>query len=236
MEKPAINLMSPGTYIIREGKASEEREEKSIKIDGTLTAPRDFLVGKISGIEQIQTHLLIYKNLGKLELHIKDTNPFTEHVITGTLKRDTGLDSFKLNSDKRWSVQEFLKFVRERKYYFTDKDQHTRMIESLRKWEAQIQTILKEHQDTQGNTLMLIEKKVSGVEMINKFKLTIPIFQGYQKETFVVEIGLDVTSASVQFYLLSDEFFELETERRESIIDYELSMYDTFTFSKVIVS
>lgn len=236
METPQINLNGPGEYTlnIRQGTAKEERAPKSIRIDGTLTAPFAFAYGK--RLENAQCHLRIYKDIGKLELHIQDTDPFTEHVIIGSLKRDSVLASFELNSDRRWTVQEFLKFIRERKYYFPDKDQHTKMIDSLRKWEAQIQTILKEHHDTQGNSLMLIEKKVSGVEMFNKFKLSIPIFQGYQKETFTVEIGLDVTSASVKFYLISDELFELETERREKIIDAEVKQFEEYTFSKVIVS
>lgn len=232
--KMPVNYNGPGEYVIRKGQAEDVKHEKSINIVGTLTAPSSFLKGK--RVEDVQCHLLIKKDVGSLELHIQDTNPHTEHVITGSLKRDSTLADFHLNSEKRWSVQEFLKFIRERKFYFTDKDQHVKMIESLRKWEAEISIILKEHQDTQGNSLMMLEKKVSGVKFVDRFKLTIPLFQGYPKETFLVEIGLDPSSAAVKFYLISDELLELEVGKREAILETELKEFDSHTFSKVIVS
>ena len=237
METPAKNptiFNGPGEYIIRKGDADIIKHQKSITISGTLGAPSAFLRGK--RVEDITCHLRIQKDRGILELHIQDTDPHTEHVITGSLKRDSVLESFQLNTEKRWTVREFLKFIRERKFYFSDPAHHFKMIESLRKWEGEIQTILKEHQDTQGNSLTMLEKKVTGVKFVDNFNLTIPIFQGYPKETFTVEIGLDPTSTAVNIFLISDQLFELEANKREAILEKELKEFDDHLFSKVVIS
>lgn len=51
------------------------------------------------------------KPLGEITLYVQDTDPYTTHTIKGELKQDSMLKSFQVNSEKRWDVKEFLKFV-----------------------------------------------------------------------------------------------------------------------------
>ncbi len=229
-----LRNFQPGEYVFRNDPPREFLHPPSIEIEGTLGAPKQFLDGK--RYEDITTHLRIYKDLGKLILIIQDNDPYTTHVIEGSLKRDTVLEQFKINTEKRWNTQEFLKFIRMNRYFFADKGQHTKMVESLMKWTAKIETVLKEHQNNNGNSLFELEKKVSGVELVNKFDLEIALFQGYPKERFTVEIGLDPKSNQVDLFLLSDQLVELEIGKREAIIEAEISKFSDRTFSKVVVS
>jgi hypothetical protein len=72
--------------------------------------------------------------------------------------------------------------------------------------------------------------------LITKFDLLIPIFQGYSKMKFTVEIGLDPKNTTVQLYLISDELIELEIGQREKLIEDELKKFDYFKCSKVVLS
>jgi len=223
----------------REGDAIHPRElaPPSIKIKGTLSSPFNFLCGKPTLAKEIESiHLLINNEKGQLDLIIKDQDPFTSHQITGTLEKYAGLSLFKINTDSRWNVRDFKKFLRTVKVYFADRSEVESLIESLNKWEATIETVIKQHNDNSGNSLTMLEQKVNGVQLKRKFDLLIPIYKGYQKIKFTVEIGLDPKNTGVDIYLISDELFEQEILQRETIIADELSKFDPYKFSKVVIS
>lgn len=220
---------------IRKGDALPPKAPQSISIDGTLGAPAQFLAGR-GKIDEQNAHLRIYKDLGKLELFIQDTDPHTTHKITGSLKRDSILNGFAINSDKRWAVADFLKFIRTMRFYFPDKEQHASLIQSLQTWSVGITRVIQEHNDNTGNSKYLLETKIRDVKLLTKFKIELPIFQGFAKHVFTVEIGLDPKAVTVDLYLISDELIELEIGVRESTIEAELKNFDQNTFAKVIVS
>lgn len=220
---------------IREGQALEAKANKSIAIDGTLQAPAQFIKGR-GTIDQEHSHIRIFKDAGRIELYLQDTDPHTTHKITGSLKRDSILNGFSINTDKRWAVADFLKFVRTMRFYFPEKSQHEQLIDSLQKWSVQIQRVIKEHNDNSGNSNFQLETKVRDVKLLTKFKIEVPIFQGYPKHTFTVEIGLDPKAVSVDLYLISDELIELEIGVREKTLEDELKNFDQYTFAKVVVS
>jgi hypothetical protein len=224
-------------FILRKGDALPAKADKSINIDGTLGAPLQFLTGKGDVFPTKMIHLQIYHDKGKLVLRMGDFDPYTEHVITGSLKRDSVLNSFEINSEKRWSIQEFLKFIKTMRYYFADRAQHAALVESIQKWSVKVERVIVEHNDNKGNSNFQLETKVQAVEgLISKFDLNIPIFQGYSKYKFTVEIGLDPKNTAVQIYLISDELIELEIGVREKLIAEEVAKFDSFAFSKVVVS
>lgn len=235
-----LNISDPtGEFkelIFRVGEAIPAKTPRSIIIDGTLSAPFQFLEGKKGVFEDKDIHLQIFKDKGKLVLHLRDTDPYTEHVITGALRRDSVLEQFKINTDYRWRVSELVKFIKTMRYYFSSADEHKKLLDNLQKWSAKIETVIKEHNDQSGNSLLMLEKKVNDVDLNRTFNVELPIFQGYDKKKFKVEIGLDPKNTSVELYLISDELIELEIGFREKLIAEEISKFDSSTFSKVIIS
>lgn len=115
------------------------------------------------------------------------------------------------------------------------KDAHNSLIESLQTWNAKIVTILQEHNDQTGNSLMHLERKVEEVKLKRTFNLNIPIFKGYPKVSFDVEIGLDPKSNAVDLYLISDELIELEHTQREKCLAEEITKMD-IAFSKIEIA
>lgn len=224
-----------GEITVRKGEALPAKADKSIEISGTLGAPFQFLSGR-GTIDQEKAHLKIFKDEGKLTLVLQDTDPHTTHTVTGSLKKDSVLQQFKINTDHRWTNADFLKFVKTMRYYFSDKNEHQALVESLQKWTVGINRVIEEHNNNTGNSKFLYETKIQGVPLKNKFTVELPLFQGYAKQKFTVEVGLDPKAVQVDLFLISDELLELEIGQREKIIEEELKNFEQHTFSKVVVS
>lgn len=226
---------TPGEYVIRKGDALEAKAPKAINLVGVLAAPAQFLAGKT--IDDKQAHLKIFNYEGKLELVIQDTDPYTTHTIVGSLTKDQILQQFKINSDTRWSVAEFLKFIKTMRFYFADRPAHDALIQSIQKWSVKVERVIVEHNDNKGNSNFQLETKVQAVDgLIHKFDLNVPIFQGYPKVKFTVEIGLDPKNTQVMLYLISDDLIELEIGQREGAIKDQLEQLKAYAFSKVVIS
>lgn len=236
-EQTRINITPTGSELtIRYGEAEDILHDKSIVIAGTLKAPFQFLQGR-GTLNQEKTHLLIHGKTGLLKLVVNDTDPHTSHVVEGSITKDSQLQDFQINSTKRWTVRDFLKFIRERRYHFDSKDEHDKLLANLRKWGATVETLVKEHNDNTGNSLFQLETKVQKAEgFVPSFTLNMPTFQGYPKEKFKVEIGLDPKTTGVDLYLISDDLIELEFKVKEKILADELKNFDKYTFSKVVIS
>lgn len=232
--------IKPGAELtLRQGEALHPRElaPPPINLSGTLSAPFNFLVGKPSlAADEENINLTINNQEGQLVLTMKDKDPFSRYVITGKLERFSDLGKFHINTDKRWTIRDFKKFIRTVSIYFADKTKLNEIVESLNKFEASVEVVIKQHNDNSGNSLTMLEQKVNGLQLARKFDLLIPIYKGYQKIKFTVEIGLDPKNTSVDLFLLSDELFEQEILQRETIMNDELAKFDKYKFSKVIVS
>jgi hypothetical protein len=223
--------------VIRKGQALEAKAPKSINLSGTLQAPAQWLEGKLSVLDPVKCHIIIKKDEGSIKLAINDTDAYTTTEITGSLSRDKQLQLFAINTERRWTIQEFLKFIKTMRYYFADKAAHSALVESIQKWSVKIERVIVEHNDNKGNSNFQLETKVQAVDgLIQRFDLSIPLFQGYQKVKFTVEIGLDPKNTAVSIYLFSDELIELEIIQRESILNDELKKFDDFKCAKVVVS
>lgn len=197
-----MKITTPGDYTVRKGEALEAKAPKSIILTGVLEAPAQFLQGKV--IEPLNTHLKIFNHEGKLELVVNDTDPYSTHVIIGSLSSNKTLQGFQINSAKRYSISEFLKFIKTMRFYFADRSAHDALIQSIQKWSVKIEKVIVEHNDQKGNSNFQLETKVQAVEgLVHKFDLNIPIFQGYPKQKFTVEIGLDPKNTEVMLYHLT---------------------------------
>lgn len=236
METLNVKTEQPGEYVFRTGDAEEIQYEKPIKIDGVIDAPAQFLKGKT--IEPLKSHLRIFQQQGRLELYINDTDPNSMHVITGSLTKNADLKEFEINSKTyRWSVSDFLLFIKQNRYFFANKEQHTKLVTNMQAWSAKIETVLIQANDQKGNSNFQIEQKVRAVDgFVDRFELNIPIYQGDVSLKFTVEIGLDPKNTAVQIYLFSDELFELEMTQRATLVKAAIAEMADQTFSKVVVS
>lgn len=236
MDKLNVQINGPGEYTVRHGEAEDIRYAKPILITGTIDVGSQFLKGKENN--PLHTHLRIYKQEGRLELYINDTDPNSMHLIIGQLKLNADLAEFQINSlTHRFSVSDFLRFIKTKRVFFSNKDQHAALIKNMQAWSAKIETVLIQANDQKGNSNFQVEQKVRAVDgFVDKFELNIPIYQGDVALKFTVEIGLDPKNTAVNLYLFSDELFELQVTQREKLINEAIGEYRDYTFSKVHIS
>lgn len=236
-EQTKINIIPQGNeLIIRHGDAEEIVYPKPLAISGTLAAPFQFLQGR-GELDEKKIHLLIDTNNSQIQLVVGDIDPHTTHKITGSLSFNPELRAFEINTAKRWSVRDFIKFCRERKFFFNNPTEHSKLVDGLMKWSANVETLVKEWNDNKGNSLFQLETRVKKADgFIESFMLNIPIFQGYPKVVFKVEIGLDPKHTGVDLFLISDELMTLIYQERERIITDEVKKFEKYSFSKVVIS
>lgn len=233
--KFSLSMAQPGVYSLLQGSAPPHKVKKSIELSGVLAAPNQFLVGR-GEQDDTKCHLLIDNDAGKLVLVIDDTDPDTTHKITGKLTPDSNLAKFQINGDKRWGIREFTKFCRIMRYYFADESECNRLIGELQKFEGTVTKIIKDHNDSSGDSLMHLETKVEGHKMGRKFNLNVPIYKGYAAHTFSVEIGFDTKSTTVDLYLFSDELYMLEPRVRDDLMSREIAKFADYNFARVVLS
>lgn len=223
--------------IIREGRAPDVKPLKSVKLEGALSAPFEFLIGgRIN--EQEAIHLEIFKDKGILVLVIDDTHPDTTHVITGKLAEDSFLKDFHINDDSvRVMPRELVKFLRKNRFFFPDKGEFDKLLVSLQHWNITVEKVIEDHNnDRTGNSKFSLEAKVSNISLLPSFSLEVPIYKGYPKQKFRVEIGVDTSATTASLYLYSDELIETQHIFREKIMADELAKFSDYTFSKVNIS
>lgn len=234
-----VNAAGP-EVVIRTGEALDPKNHSapSIKIDGTLGAPFQFLAGKAAIAVDEDIHLIIDNEKGQLKLVAKDKDPYTTHTVTGTLARNSDLDLFGINVEGRfWGVREFRKFLRMVKVHFDDPSVAGNLIEQLNKFESDVQKLYKDHNSDDGNTLLQLETKVSKSSLTTRtFKLNIQLYKGYPKVQFKVDIGFEATAQAIMLYLISEDLYALEVTERERIMQTELAKFSERTFSKIVVS
>lgn len=236
METLDVKVLNPGDYTIRTGEAEDIRYPEPIKINGVIESPAQFLKGK--KIEEEKAHIRIYNQEGKIELFVNDTDDKSMHVISGSLTKNKDLAEFQINSlTHRFPVDAFLRFIKTKRYFFKNKEQHAKLVMNMQSWNAKIETVLVNANDQKGNSNFQIEQKVRAVEgFVDKFDLRIPIYQADEAMDFTVEIGLDPKNTAVNLYLFSDELFELEMTRRAVLMGAALKEMEQYKFSKVVVS
>lgn len=228
-----------GELIIRQGNAPDEKHAPDINYEGVLSAPADWLAGKTNhnDYDPLTSHIAIRKDEGIIALVVGESDPHTKIEIVGKLRKNSALKVFQINTEKRWLIREFLAFIKMNRFHFEDKAAHSAIVQSIQKWSVKIERVINEHNDNKGNSNFQLETKVQAVEgLVTKFDLLIPIYQGYDKKKFTVEIGLDPRNTEVHIYLFSDELAELEILVREQLIRDELARFEGYPCSKIVLS
>lgn len=212
--------------VVREGQAELIREKKVISINGIISAPREFFEnrhGEHDHHEADKAHVLFSKQENKITLILNENSHWAK-TITGVLKTNPELDSFRINKDATYSIKELSDFLKMRKFYFKEREEATKIIGNLQKFKASIQTEIESDNDTRGNKMDLFVTKVkSNLDM--GFTLKTNIFKGQPEKLFKVEIECEVRDEEMEVWLVSEELRLLELENTEKIFEQELKQF-----------
>lgn len=240
MQKHTINIHPEGKegaiseLIIREGEALPVKEPNPIWVSGVLMAPASFLEGKKDNYDSKKCHVLIDRTKNEI-LFVGHERSGYEDKVKGSLKTSNELEAFCINQDKKFSISEFRTFLRTVKFCFADPEEHSALLKSLESFSMNVSKTFENFNNNSGNSKYMIETAVNKIPFKNTFTLLIPIFKGYPKERFTVEIGLDPTSTDVKIFLVSSEIYEIVERRKEKYIEEATHIFWEFGCSIIEV-
>lgn len=223
--------------VLREGKAADLFNPRIVSITGVLAAPYQFLdSAKLSNYDAQRSHILVNLEDKRITLNLHETEHFM-HQVTGVLVPFSDLDAFGINEDKRFTHRDMVQLFKKYKFYFASPDEHAAFLKNFENFNAKVTKDIKDARENSGNSTKSISTIVdSAFKEAPTFKLNIPLFKGYPKILFTVELCLDADDGRVVFFLESGDLFKLEKELAEQYIGDQLTLLkDKFACSQVHV-
>lgn len=216
------------------GKAEDPMPRpKSLSASGILTAPFNYYLGRKDILDQMKERcsLLISVDGKFIKLYIDDKSAVATDQITGTITDNKSLSEWAINTAKRYTVREFVNFVKQRKYQFVNGEQANQLISELLTWHVKVEKEVKDFNDNRGNSLSSFETRITQIKLMDHFQLNIPVFTGYPKQIFTVEIGVEPTTNGVNLFLISDELAEMMPQLIDTYIGDELKKFEDAGFN-----
>jgi len=232
MENNQLNITASGKNLdFRTGKLPDLPSQASGTHAGVITSPGDYFFRKYLEMESA-----MYPYDGMLVSYSisNGTITFEENVATsiggqtvkGELKLESNLKSLGINTKKAYSPADLSETLKMLRVLFGDKDQWLAIVKNLKNFTAEATMKIEKENDDKGN------KKDSIVQTLKNsfdlsFDLSAAIFEGfYDKESFKVEILVNVRSSALEMYLQSVELKEIMDGAASKIITKELDKYD----------
>lgn len=214
--------------IIRHGEAEPVvKFRDSIKVLGNLSVvaaylknpPKWFTAPGENGDAPIHySSINVSRDKGRIVL-IVDEGMQWESRYAGELAFEKAFLEFQINTGKSYTTFELADFIKMNRSYFESKDIAMRLVSELRSFKAKVDKELENADDNRGNKRVLISQIVDS-NIPNAFKLDMPIFKGYPKQLFEVEININASDFSCT--LISPEANDYSTEIKNDLIDAEL--------------
>nr|GFB93644.1 hypothetical protein [Tanacetum cinerariifolium] len=142
------------------------------------------------------------------------------------------IQQFKLNTGERWMVLNLIELVKRMRPYFASQEAQVELITKLRNWSFGVSKMYEEVSNMDGNARRAVTTKVEGAPP-QPFKLCLPIYKGYPRETFEVEFGVDAEGSGVKLYMDSPQLLDLLLEKKEQYIKEEVDYFTQFGCSVI---
>ncbi|MEN7549286.1 hypothetical protein AAG747_15285 [Rapidithrix thailandica] len=207
-----------GEVIIRKGEAAPAVDNRHIpiKIKANILAPFEFWSKRnhLYSKDRVRVDYCIHTR--NITLVANEHSQYSD-LISGSLSINPDLEGLGIGQ-KQMSPNEMAKFLKTKRHLFRDQDAHKNIISELSNLKAKIEAEIEACRDDRGNKTNSIRKQVSSNVPI-EFVLCMPIFVGFEKKEFKVEVCLDSTDSSVTCWMESIEMIEiLEKEKRDIIL------------------
>lgn len=240
-----------GDVVIRHGEAEKIYDPVRVDIEGSLTAPWDYLSGKreakhlarqVDGsFKEVlvynpeECRLQVYKAAGRILFVGNEKSSFSTRV-DGSLSYNSDLTMLNINTPGAYYSRDMLiELCRRNRHRFADPQEAVDLIKGLREFTAKVTKMVENREEISGNVTNKYEAVVDKLNIKLGFKLNIPIYENTEKEVFSVDIGVDTSQNKIQFYLLSDELFELEEKVRDNYMNQEILKFEDWGCSIVYI-
>lgn len=220
---------------IRFGKLADPlplRESKKIELTGDINAVRNYLAQRYagpvgSGLQQVDATKAIVitdkaASTPSITLMLDPENALGT-VVVAKLEKDPDFLKARINSDEpSFGRQDFVKYLRFNKRFFTSLEEHTTLLACLNKLAVASNETLNASNDTRGNKAVSFDKKVEW-EGPKTIRMKIPVYKGTDALTFECGIVLDYVNGSAAFGFDSESLPQLIDEMTEKIFIDQLA-------------
>ena len=225
------------TLILREGAAEEIEKPAIVNVTGTITAPSLFLARREGQLDVKKSYVVVSRKRGTITLIVDEKDP-RGTKIAGELKIRSELFKLGINigvpeTVKKYGTKELATFIHMNRLFFANEEERKTLEDKLQKFNLRIETELKDQDDRKGNTLWQIATKLTHEIPLN-FTMQSEIFEGQPKESFRVDIAVEVISNGASFWFESPDLAELIQKRRDEILDKELSYFAKYVIMEVL--
>lgn len=231
-EQTKINLTVDGNEVtVRHGEAQPIREQRVIKVSGTITAPGDFMDKRKTLYEKDNVRVEFSREDARIKMYLNDKDYF-EDVITGSLTLNPELKEFGINRQKTYGNKELSDFLKMNRVFFNAREDNLAVVKALAKFKAIVHTEIEREDTGRGDLTNSIIKKVDA-DIPMDFTLKLPLYVGQEPKAFKVDILYTVTDAGAEMWLESADLKEIITKDRDTIITKELARLDDYTILEV---
>jgi len=226
-----------GTFTLLTGEAPRPLQHPAkLAYAGRLDTPRLFLTPKEGNYDKLQSTFEVDSENNKVRFVGTEKSHESADTIVGSLVPSEAIEQFKLNTGFRWAVPQLIELVKRMRPYFASQEAQVALITKLRNWSIGVSKLFEEVANQDGNAKRAVTVRVEG-QAPAPFKLHLPIYKGYPKETFEVEFGVDAeSSAGVKLYMDSPQLLDLLLDKKEEYIKAEVDYFTAFGCSVIYVS
>lgn len=231
MEKlPVIQVMpnEKGEVIVRTGPAEQifQKEPTIVDVKGAITVPAAWAAVRPPIKEN--GHVLYSRSKMYIK-YVENEKDAYQAKVEGTLAFNPDLVEFHINEENELTPEALSQFLKMRRHLVVAQDDaaFSLLISNLKNFSAKIQTVREQNSDARGNMSLAVSKVVDAGRMPLEFTLDIPVFVGFGKRKFKVEICLETRDVALKVWLESPELKMIVGSERDSIIDKELEIFKT---------
>lgn len=206
----------------REDNAKIVHAKKPLTLEGTITAPGNFIVNRKEQEKYDRSHVKWSLSGLYITLITRENHPLS-YEVTGRLIKNPEIEKLCVNTKKTQSVKELAQLLRFNKYFFADGDQNIKIVENLMKFKVTAQTHIEKEEATRGAEKDIYEIKGVDSNIDLTFELQMPIYVGQAPKKFKVEILYKIRERNVEVWLESPELADLWRSNAEEIIKAELA-------------
>jgi hypothetical protein len=203
---------------------------KPVVISGNIDAPREYFSKRKETIAHLKqsTHVLVDLANHTIQLIVDEENPYNSHRITGKLLLNPDLIALEINKEIYRTKNEMVNKIRPIKHFFTTPSRHADLLMTFQKFTGKIEKSFEDSNDQQGKKKKLEEYSTNWTtynsdgsrdeKFNNVFGLSLPLFLGFPKVAFDVELCLEPTDYNLKFYLQSIDLYEkIENEKEKAM-------------------
>ena len=240
METP-FNIIAPenGVVEIRTGESLPLKESRIISIDGNIDSVSNFLKKRYPEnvsqegnghqfIDNTKVVVIADKEACTIELKLDPEN-FYGASIKGKLTFDKDFEKLNFNKGEILSKDEILaKYKFAQRFFKEPSVQFPKFVNAFQKMDIVINNTIKQYKDQGGSATASNIREVIASNIPTFITLEMPIFKGFEKKTFTVDIWIHSTSGDAKFEFVSQELDILVETEKERIFNDELKFCSDF--------